>query len=108
MRVWLLVAPLVVAGCVNMTQSGNYSPHDRGTALSFYACEQLNSSDYAGTNYGLVRSCMENRGYRLESAGYIVTTIEVVTLPIWFPLDLITGGRFSNNMAVGDGPSVTE
>jgi hypothetical protein len=32
-----------------------------------------------------------------------VVAIEVVTFPLWFPLDMVSGGWFSSNMAAGDG-----
>lgn len=105
MRVWALVAPLVVAGCVNMTSSSNYVPQNQGTTFSFNACQQLSSTPEGAINYAMVRSCMETRNYRLEEAGWMVATIEVVTFPFWFPVDVLTGGRFSANMAVGDGRS---
>ena len=101
MKPWPLAA-LLLAGCVKMTSSANYVPQNPGTALNFYACQQLNDG-YNGVDYAQVRACMESRSYRLVAAPWEVSAIEVVTFPVWFPLDLVSGGWFSNNMAVGDG-----
>jgi len=100
-----LVVALLLAGCTSLTYSDNYRPQNSGTALNFYACEQLSTTPDGGINFWMVRSCMSNRNYRLARPPGIAVAIEVVTLPLWFPIDVLTGGRFSDNMAVGDVPS---
>lgn len=111
MRVWLLAA-LLASGCVNLASSSNYVPQNSGTVVNFYACQQLSSNEYGGggINYAMVHSCMNNRNYWLADAPGIVVAIEVVTFPVWFPLDVTsrilgTGAIFSGNMSPGDGRS---
>jgi hypothetical protein len=107
----ILAAVLLTAGCVNITAAGNYVPRDNGRELSFYACQNLNGAgSYNGVDYSMVYSCMESRGYRLGQPPWEVVAIEVVTSPVWLPLDLVSrclgmGGIFTANMAVADGPS---
>jgi hypothetical protein len=93
---------LLVGGCVKMTSSANYVPQNGGTALNFYACQQLNS-EYNGVDYARVRACMESRNYRLIEAPPLAVAIEVLTFPLWFPLDIVSGGWFSSDMGAGDG-----
>ena len=107
----LVVAVVVFAGCVTITEPNNYRPATNDRSEIYYNCyrEAHQPQASATPGYGssgmilnrdMLERCMGAKGYNLRKATTGETIIGLLTFPIWFPFALLGG---TGNFKLGGG-----